>query len=171
MWISAVFAFAGVVVVLVAIGLAIANAVRAAQPSTWSTRWVHATYVSFAWQELGRGIFFGYLLALGMSPLTAFFFLGRDDFWNNFAVFSLLIWATSAIVFYFAMILPGLLGYVLNRRANGRLGEWGLYVQILVVLVLSAPLVYALQTFLLPPADQVISILLETWRLYSRLFA
>ncbi len=168
MWISAAFVALGVGVALFAVGLTLLCAVRAASPQSWQDHWDKASYITFAWQELGRGVFFGYLFMLGMVPLTAFFFLGHAFFWNNFLFFSALIWGAAAILMYFIMVVPGIVGYWLHRRAQGKTGDLGMYVQVALVLALSAPFGYTLKTFLLPPTDQVFDLLVQTWKMYSK---
>lgn len=171
MWISAAFVCVGVIVSVIAIGLTLNNAIRATRLSTWCETWHASNYVTFAWQELGRGVFFGYLFMLGLTPVTAFFFLGQPDFWNNFLFFSALIWAASGIVSYFVMVVPGVIGYGLRRREEIKGRDWGLAGQILLVFFLSAPFGYALKTFLLPPTDQVLHILVATFKLYTQVLA
>ena len=170
MWVSAAFVCVGVCVALLAIGLTLLSAVRATSPENWPEG-SKATYITFAWQELGRGVFFGYLFTLGLVPVTAFFFLGQANFWSNFGFFCGLIWASAAIMSYFTMVLPGVVGYWRHRRSQIKGRDWSFAGQILLVAGLSAPMGYALKYFLLPPADQVLDLLVATFKLYSRVLA
>jgi hypothetical protein len=166
---SVLVALMGLVLIVSATGLALANVVRALRPVNWATRWANESFVTFAWQEFGRGLFFGYLFALGMSPMTAFVFLDRDGFWENFVFGSVALWAGMAILIYFAIVIAGFFGFAIHRGVSRKLGTWSLYSQVLIVSVLSAPLGYLLLTVLLPPVHNVFSLLVETWHLYSKL--
>jgi hypothetical protein len=169
MWVSAVFTLAGGILVLVVLFLTVRRAIRVANPELWASRYERETYVSFAWQELGRGLFLGYLFALGLSPVAAFFFLGQDEFWRNFLFLSLINWGLGAIAIYFIQLLPGFRGYVLRKREQNALAGVSLYGQILIVTAISAPLAWAFFTLLLPPAHEFFQILVETWVLYTRI--
>lgn len=171
MWISAAFVCIGLALAVLAVAMTLMSAVRAASVETWRSQWLTSSYVTFAWQELGRGVFFGYLFMLGLVPLTAFFFLGQSDFWSNFLFFSALIWAAAAITSYFVMVLPGIIGYGRRRRSEIKGRDWSFLGQVVLVLALSAPFGYALKTFLLPPTDQVLNILVATFKLYTRVLA
>lgn len=166
---SVIVAVVGLVLIVSATGLAIANIVQALRPANWATRWANETFVTFAWQEFGRGLFFGYLFALGMSPMTAFIFLDREGFWRNFAFGSIALWGGMAILIYFAIIIAGFFGFTIHRGVSRKLGTWGLYSQVAIVAALSAPLAYLLLTVLLPPVNNVFDLLVQTWQLYARL--
>ena len=169
MWVSAVFTFAGGILVLVVIYLTLRGAWRVASPEIWAKRYERDTFVSFAWQELGRGLFLGYLFTLGLSPVTAFFFLGREEFWRNFLFLSLINWGLGAIAIYFVQLFPGFRGYVVRKRMDGVLKGVNLYGQILIVTAMSAPLAWAFFALLLPPAHEFFQIMVETWLLYTRI--
>jgi len=169
MWVSAAFTLAGGILVLVVLYLALRGAVRAASPAVWATRSERETYVSFAWQELGRGLFLGYLFTLGLSPVTAFFFLGQPGFWRSFLFLSLINWGLGAIAIYFLQILPGFRGYLLRKRDKSAAERISFSGQILIVLAISAPLAWAFFALLLPPAHEFFQILVETWLLYTRI--
>jgi hypothetical protein len=166
---SVVVAVVGIMLIVSALGLALANVVQALRPTNWATRWANETFVTFAWQEFGRGLFCGYLFALGMSPMTAFIFLDREGFWRNFAFGSAALWGGVAILVYFAIIIAGFFGFAIHRGVSRKLGTWGLYSQVIIVAALSAPLGYLLLTVLLPPVHNVLNLLVQTWHLYSRL--
>ncbi len=166
---SVIVAAVGLMLVVSATGLAIANIIQAIRPANWGTRWADETFVTFAWQELGRGLFFGYLFALGMSPMTAFIFLDRENFWRNFTFGSIALWGGTAILIYFAIVIAGFFGFAVHRGVSRKLGTWGLYSQALIVATLSAPLAYLLLTVLLPPVHDVLALLVQTWHIYARL--
>jgi hypothetical protein len=166
-WVSAVFTFAGGILVLAVIIQTLRSAFRAASPQSWARHYARETYVSFAWRELGRGLFLGYLYTLGLSPVTAFFFLGQEAFWRSFLYLSLINWGLSAIAIYFALLLPGFHGY-LKRRAQTQT-HVPLLGQVLIVGAMSAPLAWAFFALLLPPAHEFFRILIETWLLYTRI--
>ena len=167
MWVSAIFTAAGGLIVLVVLYLTLRGAWQAASPKVWATRYVRDTFVSFAWQELGRGLFLGYLFALGVSPVAAFFFLGQPDFWRSFGFLSLINWGLGAVVIYFVQLLPGLRGYVLHKRNDG--AKANLPGQLLVVTAISAPIAWAFFALLLPPGHEFFRIAIETWLLYTRI--
>lgn len=169
-WLSAILIAIGIMLVVAALAMALTNTVQAIRPASWGTRWAEETYVSFAWLELGRALFFGYLLALGLSPLTALIFIDRASFWSNFFFGYALIWGASAIVFYFAIVLAGFVGYALHRGTSGQVGTLSLYGQVFIVTIMSAPLAVLLWAALLPPVREVVALLIETWRLYTRVF-
>jgi hypothetical protein len=166
---SVVVTVVGLILVISAIAIAIANVVQALRPTNWGTRWANETFVTFAWQELGRGLFCGYLFALGMTPMTAFIFLDRENFWRNFTFGSIALWGGTAILIYFAIVIAGFFGFAVHRGVSRKHGAWGLYSQALIVGALSAPLAYLLLTVLLPPVHNVLDLLVQTWQLYARL--
>lgn len=166
---SAVLAGVGLILIVLAVGLTIANIIQALRPTSWATRWAHESYVTFAWQELGRGLFFGYLFALGMSPMTAFIFLDREGFWRNFFFGSIALWGGIAILIYFAIVIAGFFGFTIHRGVSGRVGTWGVYSQVAIVGALSAPLGYVLLKVLLLPVHNVLDLLVGTFHLYTRL--
>lgn len=168
-WVSAIFTLLGGILVLAVVYVTLRGALHVARPETWETRYERETYVSFAWQELGRGLFLGYLVTLGLSPVTAFFFLGQEEFWTSFAYLSLINWGLAAIAIYFMQLLPGFRGYLLRKRKQGALEGVSLYGQILVVTAMSVPLAWAFYALLLPPAHEFFQILVETWLLYTRI--
>jgi len=167
MWVSAAFTFAGAILVLVVVALTLRGALRAASPDAWAQLYQRESYVSFAWRELGRGLFLGYLFTLGLSPVTAFFFLGHEGFWRSFLFLSLINWGLAAIAIYFLQVLPGFRGYLARRRQGASRAP--LLGQILIVTALSAPLAWAFFALLLPPAHEFFRILIETWLLYMHI--
>jgi len=146
--------------------LALMHAVHVGSQGHWIHKPERMSFIAFAWGELGRGLFHGYMLTLGMSPLTAFFFLGQEHFWLNFAFFTGLVWALGAILMYFWSVLCGVVGFVRYHQTARDIGSLNAFTQFAVVLVMSAPLGYVLVRFLLPPADQVFTILVETMRFH-----
>jgi hypothetical protein len=168
---SAIVAVVGLMLIVSAAGLAIANVIQALRPTNWGARWANETFVTFAWQELGRGFFCGYLFALGMTPMTASIFLDRESFWRNFAFGSLALWGGTAILVYFAIVIAGFFGFAVHRGVSGKLGTWGLYSQAIIVATLSAPLGFLLWKVLLPPVHDVLALVVQTWQLYARLLA
>lgn len=165
-WLSALVGGVGVLLMVITLIVCLFHAVHVGSRGHWIERTEKMSFISFAWGELGRGLFQGYLLALGMSPLTAFFFLGQKDFWVNFAFFTGLVWALGAILVYFWSVMCGVVGFVRYHQQARDIGTFYAFTQFLVVTAMSAPLGYILVTFLLPPADQVFTILVETMRFH-----
>ena len=171
--VSAIFTLAGMLVVLAVAWMTLQGMFRAASPSVWAGRYRGETYVHFAWQELGRGLFLGYLFALGLTPITAFFFLGASGnnvFWQDFFFNCLINWGLGAIAIYLIQLVPGMAGYLRYRQeAGARRTGLSLYLQFLIVATMSAPLVYILVRYLLPPAGQIFRVLVETLQLYIKI--
>ena len=165
-WVSALVAGIGVLLMVGTLMLALMHAVHVGSQGHWIHKPERMSFIAFAWGELGRGLFHGYMLTLGMSPLTAFFFLGQEHFWLNFAFFTGLVWALGAILMYFWSVLCGVVGFVRYHQTARDIGSLNAFTQFAVVLVMSAPLGYVLVRFLLPPADQVFTILVETMRFH-----
>jgi hypothetical protein len=64
----------------------------------------------------------------------------------------------------------GYLGYRRDARAQGtRTGGLPVYLQVLIVVILSAPLVYILIALLLPPAREFFRIIINTAWLYAQI--
>lgn len=165
-WVSALVGGLGLALMAATAVLGLLHAVHVGSQGHWVQKPDKMSFIAFAWGELGRGLFHGYLLALGMSPLTAFFFLGQQHFWISFAFFTGLVWALGAIVMYFWTVLCGVVGFVRYHKQAQEIGSLNAFTQFAVVLLMSAPLGYVLVRFLLPPADQVITILVETMRFH-----
>jgi hypothetical protein len=174
MWVSAIFTAAGGLIVLVVLYLTLRGAWLAASPKVWATRYVRDTYVSFAWAELGRGLFLGYLFALGLSPMSTMFLLGQEQFWPSFALLFLIIWGFGASVVYFVQLLPGFRGYVRHRQAKGESVGASVYGQILIVILMTGVLAWVFVAFLLPPAlaffQGLYNSLYDNWQLLTRTF-
>jgi hypothetical protein len=173
LWAPTVFTLTGALVVLGVVIAGLRGALRAASPDHWAERYGGETYVHFAWQVLGRGLFLGYVFTLGLSPMAAAFFSGGKGFWREFFFLTLINWAVGAIVIYLLTLTPGLLGYLGYRRdarAQGtRTGGLPVYLQVLIVVILSAPLVYILIALLLPPAREFFRIIINTAWLYAQI--
>jgi hypothetical protein len=171
--VSAVFTFAGMLVVLAVLWMTARGAYRAASPAIWADRYQGETYVHFAWQELGRGLFLGYLFALGLTPTTAFFFLGSSGnnvFWQDFFFNCLINWGVGAIAIYLIQLLPGISGFLrYMQQTGGPRSGLSIYLQFLIVAAMSAPLVYVFIVYLLPPAGQIFRVLIETLLLYFKI--
>lgn len=166
----AAFTAAGAVLVLIVLIMTIRGAFRVAGKAFWAQRSERETYVAFAWQEVGRGIFLGYFFALGISPVIEFFFDGQSQFWQKFFLLMGINWIFAAIVIYLSHLIPGFRGYVLRERTRSAEVGVGLFGQVLIVTAMSLPLIWILVYFLLPPASEFFGILFETWRLYWRIY-
>jgi hypothetical protein len=173
LWVSAIFDAAGGILVLVTLFLTLRAAIRASSPKVWASVYARETYVSFAWRELGRALFLGYLFALGLSPMSAAFLLGQEPFWSSFALLSLIVWGVGTSVAFFLQLLPGFLGYVRYQQVNGTRVGASLYGQVLVVMALTGVLAWAFIWLLLPPAlaffQVVLNYLYDSWQLLTRI--
>ncbi len=167
-WLLIVAVAIGGVLVLAAFALTLQTAVQALRPDSWQTRWAKHSYVTFAWQELGRGIYFGYLCALGLSPLTTAAFLDREDFWPLFLLGSAYVWGVSALAAYFIMVIPGFFGFAFERSARGQIGSLNLLSQLAIVSVVSAPLAYLFIDMVLPRAAILVGTIFDIVVTYGR---
>ena len=68
---SITFSLSGLGLILVAVFSAIASIFASAQVKTWEARLPRDTFVGFAWQELGRSLVLGFIVALGCTQVNA----------------------------------------------------------------------------------------------------
>ena len=125
-----------------------------ARAEAWAEKAKAQTFLAASWEELGRALMMAAPAAIGLLPFALYIFLDTADAFGNIVFFDLMLWAGFAIIYYFAGMIYGFIGYArlvgqnLKRRVN-------LATQFGIVAVLSSPLAYFFVVYLALPIGTV----------------
>ncbi len=168
---SITFSLSGLGLILVAVFSAIASIFASAQVKTWEARLPRDTFVGFAWQELGRSLVLGFIVALGCTPIGVFFFAGTDSFWSSLSFLSGIWWMSSALLFFYGFTLAGFGGYLAYHTRNKTdVAQSALWFELMIVLGVSLPFLYVFIRYLLPTLWPVLKLLGSTWQTYVTIY-
>ena len=169
MLVPTLFAFGGLLVCGVVALWVIRGALVAMSPTNWSDKWVSTSFITFAWHEFGRGLFFGLLVAAGLAPLTVAFFAGSDRPFSNITFLSLLSWAAFAAAIFLIGIVTGLIGFLRYEAGNPERHSIMNIAQIAIVAIAAFPIALLFLTYLVPSLVHVVGLWLDTMGLYAEL--
>ena len=169
MFIPTLFAFSGLALCMLVMGLVVRGALVGISPDNWEHKWVSTSFITFAWHELGRGLFLGLLIALGLAPLTIAFFAGSQRPFSNITFLSLLAWGAFAAAIFLIGLATGLVGFLRYEAGNPERHSFMNLAQIAVVAVASVPVAIFFVTYLVPSLSHVVGLWLDTMGLYAEL--
>ena len=168
---SITFSLSGLGLILVAVFSAIGTMVASARLKTWEARQPQGTFVGFAWQELGRSLILGFVVALGCTPLSVFVLSDLDSFWSNMYWLSGIWWMTSALIFFYGFILAGFVGYLTHQsRTQTSVTQTAIWFELMIVFAASVPFLYIFVYKLIPTLWPVLTALGRTWQLYVAIY-
>ena len=140
----------------------------AIMPNTWRDRWDQTSFITFAWHELGRSLFLGFVAAVGILPMTVAVFAGYDHFVFSVAFLSGVFWGTVALSIFFLAILSTFVGFLRYEMEHPeRHSAWAV-IQFSIVAVFSLPALFFLQAYLIPNLANITGLWFETMGLYAK---
>ncbi len=168
---SLTFSLSGLGLILVAVFSAIASVVSNARVRNWEARRPKDTFVGYAWQELGRSLVLGFVVALGCTPIGVFVFAGTESFWSNLSMLSAMWWTSSALIFFYGLTFAGFGGYVAyhNRHQTG-VAQTAMWFELMLVIGASLPFLYVFVRYLAPTLWPILSLLARTWQQYVSIY-
>ncbi len=168
---SITFSLSGLGLILVAVFSALASVVSAARIKSWESRRPKDTFVGYAWQELGRSLVLGFIVALGFTPVGVFVFAGTDSFWSSLSLLSAIWWTSSALIFFYGFTLAGFAGYLAyhNRKQTG-VAQTALWFELMIVIGASLPFLYVFVRYLMPALWPILLLLGRTWQQYVAIY-
>jgi len=167
--VPSLFAFGGLLICGAVTLWVIRGALVAMSPTNWSERWVTSSFITFAWHEVGRGLFFGLLVAAGLAPLTVAFFAGSARSFSNITFLSLLSWAAFAAAIFLIGVVSGLVGFLRYEAGNPDRHSVINLAQIAIVGVAAFPIAVVFLTYLVPSLVHIVGLWLDTMGLYAEL--
>jgi hypothetical protein len=167
--IPTLLAFVGLALSTLVALLVLRGAFAAINPSNWQEKWLHASFITFAWHELGRGIFLGLLAAVGTAPLSVAFFAGSQTEISNMVFLVALAWAAFATGIFFLGVTTGLIGFLRFEAGHPSQHSVITFVQLTVVAVASLPVLVVFLYYLVPNLTMVIGLWLDTMGLYAKM--
>ena len=169
MLVPSLFAFGGLLVCGAVALWVLRSALIAMSPTNWSEKWVASSFITFAWHEVGRGLFYGLLVAVGLAPLTVAFFAGSSRPFSNITFLSLLSWAAFAAAIFLIGVLSGLVGFLRYEAGNPERHSIINLAQVAIVAVAAVPIAVILLRYLVPSLLGVVGAWLDTMGLYAEL--
>jgi hypothetical protein len=169
LFVPTLLALVGLVLCAVVATLVVRGALASMSAANWSERWLNASFITFAWHELGRGIFLGFVAAVGISPLTIAFFAGTTRFYSDVTFLSLLAWGAFAAGIFFVGVVTGLIGFLRYEAGNHDRHSLMNLAQLAIVGIAAFPVFIIFITFLVPSLGKVVGLWLDTMSLYAQL--
>ena len=169
LFVPTLLAFIGLGLCALVATLVLRGALIAMNPMNWAEKWVSSSFITFAWHELGRGLFLGLIAALGLAPLTIAFFAGSEKFYSNITFLTLLAWAAFAAGIFFTGVAGGLIGFLRYEAGNHERHSLMNLAQLAIVAVASFPVLILFLTYLVPSLSHVVGLWLDTMSLYAEL--
>ena len=169
MLVPSLFAFGGLLICGAVTLWVIRGALISMSPTNWSEKWVATSFITFAWHEVGRGLFFGLLVAAGLAPLSVAYFAGSSQPYSNITFLSLLSWAAFAAAIFLIGVFSGLVGFLRYEAGNPDRHSIVNLAQIAIVAVAAVPIAMVLLTYLVPSLVSVVGAWLDTMGLYAEL--
>lgn len=168
---SLTFSLSGLGLILVAVFSAVASLVANARPKTWEIRRPKDTFIGYAWQELGRALILGFVVALGCMPISVFVFAGTESFWSNLTSLSIIWWTSSALLFFYGLTLAGFGGYLsYHNLRQTSVAQTAMWFELLIVLGASVPFLYIFIRYIVPALWPVLLLLARTWQQYVTIY-
>ena len=168
---SITFSLSGLGLILVAVFSTIANVVSVTRARNWETRRPKDTFVGYAWQELGRALVLGFVVALGCTPVGVFVFAGMESFWSSLLLLSGIWWTSSALIFFYAFIFAGFGGYLnFHNKTQSGVSKTALWFELVIVLGASLPFFYVFIRYLIPALWPILTLLARTWQQYVAIY-
>lgn len=169
LFVPTLLAFVGLTLSAMVLTIVLRGAFRAVTPDNWQDKWMSSSFITFAWHELGRGLFLGAVGALGLAPLTIAFFAGSERFYSNITFLSLLAWAAFSAAIFLVGIASGLIGFLRYEAGNPERHSLMNLAQLAVVGVAAFPVLVLFLTYLMPSLLHVVGLWLDTMGLYAAL--
>lgn len=169
MLVPSLFAFGGLLICGAVALWVIRTALVAMSPTNWSEKWVASSFITFAWHEVGRGLFYGLLVAAGLAPLTVAFFAGSARPFSNITFLSLLSWAAFAAAIFLIGLVSGTIGFLRYEAGNPERHSIINLAQLAIVAIASVPIAFVFMTYLVPSLVHVVGLWLDTMGLYAEL--